>query len=90
MTKQDDPAATAYYDQFRQRLIHVRLELDWTQEVMAQALGIPLANYKKYEIRSKFPLHLIPKLAIVTHRDVDFIVTGRTPSSPRVIRSRVA
>jgi hypothetical protein len=44
---------------------------------MAAALDIPLTNYKSYEVRSKFPQYLIEKLALVTHRDVDFIVTGR-------------
>lgn len=83
------PTVTAYYDQFRKRLLNLRLELDWTQPQMAEALGVPLDSYKKYEKRDKFPLHLLGKLALVAHRDVEFIVTGRV-SGPRVIRSRVA
>lgn len=67
----------AYYDDFRSRLIATRARLNWTQQQMATALGIELANYKKYERRSKFPLHLIEQLALVTHSEIDFIVTGK-------------
>ena len=77
----------AYYSAFRQRLRSIREELDWSQAEMASALGIPLDNYKKYEIRSKFPPHLFEKFALVTHRNIDFIVTGRGPNV-RVIARR--
>lgn len=83
------PAVTAYYEDFRERLVSLRLQLNWSQPQMADALGLTLARYQKYEIRDKFPLHLIAKLALVTHRDVEFIVTGKI-SKPTVIRSRVA
>lgn len=76
MTERDD-TERAYYDAFRARLIGVRTELDWSQADAARALSIPLANYKKYETRSKFPLHLLDRLVLVTHRDLDFWVTGR-------------
>lgn len=85
-----EPAVTAYWAEFRKRLVALREEeLDWTQEVMAEMLGIPWARYQKYETRDKFPLHLVPKLARLTHRDVEFIVTGRV-TKPTVVRSRVA
>jgi transcriptional regulator with XRE-family HTH domain len=71
------PTERAYYNEFRQRLIAARKRLEWTQLQMATALGIELENYKKYERRSKFPLHLIEQLALVTHSDIDFVVTGR-------------
>lgn len=66
-----------YYAALRSRLVSTRHQLDWSQADMANALGIPLANYKKYEVRSKFPLHLVERLALVTHRDVEYIVTGK-------------
>jgi len=44
---------------------------------MADALNVPIDNYKKYETRSKFPPHLLERLALVTHRDLDFWVCGR-------------
>lgn len=71
------PTERMYYDDFRRRLIAIRTRLDWTQQQMATALGIEKENYKKYERRSKFPLHLIEQLALVTHSEIDFIVTGR-------------
>lgn len=77
-----------YYDAFRERLVRLRRSLDWSQADMAAALNIPLPNYKKYERRSKFPLHLIERLALVTHRDVEFIVTGK--AAIRVLSRRVA
>lgn len=74
------PTERAYYSDFRQRLVATRRRLEWTQQEMATALGIELENYKKYERRSKFPLHLIEQLALVTHSEIDFIVTGRNVS----------
>lgn len=79
----------AYYDAFRQRIRTIREELDWSQAEMASALDIPLDNYKKYEIRSKFPPHLFEKFALVTHRNIEFIVTGRGPNV-RTIGRRAA
>jgi transcriptional regulator with XRE-family HTH domain len=76
----DKVSERAYYTGFRDRLRSIRIELDWSQAEMAEALGISLDNYKKYEIRSKFPPHLLEKLALVTHRRIEFIVTGRGPN----------
>lgn len=74
------PSERAYHEAFRSRLRTIRQELDWSQEDMAAALGVPLANYKKYEIRSKFPPHLLEQLARVTHRTLEYVVTGRGPN----------
>jgi transcriptional regulator with XRE-family HTH domain len=79
----------AYYDAFRKRIKTIRDELEWSQAEMADALGVPLANYKKYEIRSKFPPHLFERLALVTHRNIEFVVTGRGPNV-RAIGRRAA
>lgn len=75
-----DLTESAYYEAFRQRLKDIRADLGWSQARMAEALGVPLVNYKKYEVRSKFPPHLLDRLALVTHRSLDFIVTGRNPN----------
>lgn len=75
-----------YYEQFRDRLKAIRLDLGFSQEQMAIALGVSLAVYQKYEIRSKFPPHLLEKLAIISRRDIGFVVTGRGPTL-RVIRN---
>lgn len=75
-----------YYDQFRERLKAIRLELGFSQEQMAIALGVSLAVYQKYEIRSKFPPHLLEKLSLISQRDIGYVVTGRGPAL-RVIRT---
>lgn len=73
------PSAQQYYLSFRERLKDIRAQLKWSQADMANALGIPLVTYKSYEVRSKFPPHLIERLALVTHTDVGYIVTGKAP-----------
>jgi transcriptional regulator with XRE-family HTH domain len=73
----DDTTHRAYYDAFRKRLVAIREELGWTQERMSELLGVTLDSYKKYETKYKFPPHLLDKLAGVTHRSLDFIVSGR-------------
>ena len=79
----------AFHEAFRRRLKEVRDELGWTQADMAEALGVPLENYKKYERRSKFPPHLFAQLARVTHRPIEFLLTGRGPNL-RIVRNRTA
>ena len=44
---------------------------------MADILGISLASYQKYEIRSPLPHYLIEKFARVTGCSVEFLVTGK-------------
>ena len=78
-----------YYSAFRERLKAIRLDLGFSQEQMALALGVSLAVYQKYEVRSKFPPHLLEKLSLISQRDIGFIVTGRGPSL-RVIRNTKA
>ena len=75
-----------YYEAFRDRLKAIRMDLGFSQEQMAIALGVSLAVYQKYEVRSKFPPHLLEKLALISRRDIGFIVTGRGPAL-RVIRT---
>ncbi len=76
----DKVTERSYYEAFRERLKSIRNDLDWSQAEMADALGTSLDKYKKYEIRSKFPPFLYEKLALVTHRNIEFIVTGRGPN----------
>lgn len=89
MQKDADMAERAFHEAFRVRLKAIRDEVGWSQAQMADALGVPLANYKKYEIRSKFPPHLYERLALVTHRPLDYVVTGKGPNI-RVVRTRSA
>lgn len=66
-----------YHDAFRERLVALRESLGWKQPQMAKALGISLDSLKKYETVYKFPPHLYEQLALVTHREIEYIVTGR-------------
>lgn len=82
-----DPTERTYHEAFRARLRGIRLDLGWSQLDMAKALGTPLESYKKYEKRSKFPPHLIDQLARVTHRPIEYVLTGRGPNI-RVVHRR--
>lgn len=86
MAKATAHSDSSYYADFRKRLKGIRDDLDWSQAQMAEALQIPLVNYKKYEIRSKFPPHLLGRLALVTHRPVDYIVTGAGQNIRQIVR----
>lgn len=67
-----------YMDDFRARLKKLRLDRGWTQAEMAEALLISEANYAKYENRKgRFPIYLLPRLALMTGRDMQYLVTGR-------------
>lgn len=79
-----DQGESAFYEAFRVRLKGLRDDLGYSQAQMAEALGISLDRYKKYEIRDKFPPHLLNKLALITHRPLEYIVTGRGPNIRRV------
>lgn len=83
----NDAAVSQFYDDFRGRLVDLRLANGYSQDQFADLLEIPRHNYKKYESRSKFPLHCIPRLALVTKESVEFLVTGR---NAKVFRPRVA
>jgi transcriptional regulator with XRE-family HTH domain len=65
------------------RVAGLRKEKDWTAEQMAIALGIPAARYRKYEGRTPLPGYLIPRLAAITSRTVEYILTGRDDRPPR-------
>lgn len=85
-----DPGESAFYGSFRARLKDLRVkDLDYSQSQMAEALGISIDRYKKYETRDKFPPHLLYKLALVTRRPLEYIVTGRGPNI-RAISQRSA
>src|SRR5262249_42607797 len=58
----------AFDAQFRARLVEVRRGLGWPQVRMATALGVSPDAYKKYEIRSAFPMYLLPRLALISGR----------------------
>lgn len=54
----------------------LRLQSDMTQEQMAEALGISLDRYRKYENRTPLPLYLVEPFSIITNYSIMFVVTG--------------
>ena len=75
-----DHGEDAYYAAFRARLKALRKDLGYSQSQMAEAIGISLDRYKKYETRDRFPPHLLNKLALNSHRPLEYVVTGRGPN----------
>lgn len=45
---------------------------------MAQMLGIPLENYKKYEKRTILPHYLVDRFAALVGRDISYVMIGET------------
>lgn len=56
---------------FCTRVRSLRVARGMTQAEMAQALGIPLPRYEKYETRSPLPHHLVEPFAAITGVQVD-------------------
>lgn len=79
-----DAAVTAYYEQFRDRLIAARKAAKLSQAALADLLDIPIGSYKQMEGKrlTRFPLHKIEKLCNALRETHEFIITGK--------RSRIA
>jgi transcriptional regulator with XRE-family HTH domain len=69
------------------RIAELRDARGMTQQEMADALGIPLERYKKYEQRSVLPPWYLDRFAAVIGKDIGFVVTGRTSRGPRAARN---
>lgn len=79
MNQAESDLARAYI----QRVRDLRIERGMTQQEMADALGISLERYKKYEHRSVLPPYLLGRFAAVVNRDLGYIVTGRARRSEK-------
>lgn len=75
----EDPAVTAWYVNFRARLIALRVKSGRSQAVLADLLDIPLNNYKQIEGKrlTRFPLHKIERLANALQQPLEVIITGK-------------
>jgi transcriptional regulator with XRE-family HTH domain len=71
---------STYQRGVRRRIRNIREAMGWTQQEMASALGIPLETYRKYELRSMMPLHVILRFAQITHHSLDYIISGQYQS----------
>lgn len=63
---------------YQARLKAVRESKAWTAEQMATALDIPPERYRKYETRSILPVNLLEKLSLISGRDMEYLVTGKS------------
>ncbi len=71
------------------RVRGIRAAKGWSAEEMAMALGIPAERYRKYEKRSPIPHYLIPRLALISGRSAEWILTGKeTRASGKVRRGQ--
>jgi transcriptional regulator with XRE-family HTH domain len=69
--------------QYINRTAELRQARGMTQQEMADALGISLDRYKKYEQRSVLPPYLLPRFAGIVGKDIGFVVTGRVSRGAR-------
>lgn len=73
-----------FNERFRDRLVTIRNELKWSQQKMADNLGIQRETYKKYEYRSAFPLYLLPRLIAATEQPYSYWIYGQGKSTGHV------
>lgn len=73
----------AFNEAYRGRVRALREGRGWTQEEMAEAIGVPLHSYKKYETRSPLPPHLIGRFAALVGRDIAYVLTGKSEGGRR-------
>jgi len=50
---------------------------NYTQKLMSGILGVSLAAYQKYEIRTPMPHYLIERFARITGASIDWLITGK-------------
>ncbi len=67
----------AFNEHFMERVRQLRKQRGWPQAFVADALGIPLERYKKYETRSLLPHYLIVRFCTLMGCDVNFLLTGK-------------
>jgi hypothetical protein len=65
---------TEFREVFQKRLKALRGEK--SREAFARDLDIPAENYRKYETRSDFPIDKLARLAEVTGRSLEFLLSG--------------
>lgn len=70
---------STYQRGVRRRIKTIREAMGWTQQEMANALGLPLETYRKYELRSMMPLHILTRFHQVSGHSLEYIITGKYP-----------
>lgn len=77
----EHPAVTAWYLNFRARLVALREKAGLTQPALADLLDIPLNSYKQIEGSrlTRFPLHKLERLSNALRQPLEVIITGKVP-----------
>jgi transcriptional regulator with XRE-family HTH domain len=60
----------------------LRKARNWTQEQMANALGVTPSAYEKYEARTPMPSYLIPRFAQLVGFTIAYVMTGEQEAGP--------
>src|SRR6185312_821333 len=67
----------AFNVEYCKRVRALREARGYSQEQMADTLGIPPDRYRKYEGRSPLPVYLVPRFALIVGRDVEYAEAGK-------------
>lgn len=82
------PTPTQWKRKFCERTAELRDARGLTQSEMAEALGIPVERYKKYENRSPLPQWLTARFCIIAGCELaDLYTVDRPMRSPRKARA---
>lgn len=71
------PSEALFKANFLQRVRDLRDAKGWTQTYMAEMLGVPYENYKKWEKRDYMPHYVIPRFVGMMGVSIEFLYTGR-------------
>ena len=87
-----DATERTYKKALGERMKSAREAKGFTQEHVADLLGITKERYTKQEQRGALPAYLMERFAVVTGADPLWLLTGRTPRkdrrSPAAARAR--
>lgn len=75
--RQNVPMGEAYKAAFHERVRAARKGRGWTQETMAELLGISQSHYKQWETRDLMPHEYMPRFCTLTGISLDYLLTGR-------------
>jgi transcriptional regulator with XRE-family HTH domain len=76
----------AYLDGLLERTTKAREAKGWTQDFIANALGIKRERYRTYEKRSPLPHCFVESFCALTDIDLYFFVTGRKSPPVRLLQ----
>lgn len=73
----EDKGRSAFNTAICRRVRQERERKVWTQAQMAEALGVGVEAYRKYEVRSPLPAALLHRFSLISGRSIQYLVTGQ-------------